>query len=46
MSSCKAVAIPVDAKAKFKGLSGNSYHNISEYRSFAGAFAIFNFHTT
>jgi hypothetical protein len=37
MSSCKPVSTLVDTKAKLSGLSGNPYHNPSEYRSLAGA---------
>jgi hypothetical protein len=31
MSSCKPVSTVVDTKAKLCGLSGNPYHNPSEY---------------
>jgi hypothetical protein len=43
MSSCKSVSTPVDTKAKLSGLSGNPYHNPSEYRSLAGALQYLTF---
>jgi len=43
MSSCKLVSTLVDTKAKLRGLSGKSYHNPSEYRSFAGALQYLTF---
>jgi hypothetical protein len=43
MSSCKPVSTPVDTKAKLSGLSGNPYHDPSEYRSLAGALQYLTF---
>jgi hypothetical protein len=43
MSSCKPVSTLVDTKAKLSGLSGNPYHNPSEYQSLAGALQYLTF---
>ncbi|CAJ2641560.1 unnamed protein product [Trifolium pratense] len=43
MSSCKPVSTPVDTKAKLSGISGNPYHDPSEYRSLAGALQYLTF---
>jgi hypothetical protein len=43
MSSCKPVSTLVDTKAKLSGLSGNPYHNPSEYRSLVGALQYLTF---
>ncbi|MCI30568.1 hypothetical protein A2U01_0051778, partial [Trifolium medium] len=43
MSSCKPSPNPVDTKAKLSGISGNPYHDPTEYRSLAGALQYLTF---
>jgi len=43
MSSCKPISTPVDTKAKLSGVSGNPYHDPTEYRILAGALQYLTF---
>jgi hypothetical protein len=43
MSSCKPSPTPVDTKTKLSGVSGNPYHDPTEYRSLAGALQYLTF---
>jgi len=43
ISSCKPISTPEDTKAKLSGVSGNPYHDPTEYRSLAGALQYLTF---
>lgn len=40
---CKPISTPVDTKAKLSGVSGNPYHDPTEYRNVAGAMQYLTF---